>query len=192
MGTLGGVSQRDSETACFLPSCSLMPAASLYPLGWRDCLEFLLGNLINPDTRHSLANGSAKCPTWNPHTTRHRPCFESLIFFVSDLLFVWSSFVFFQYWGLNSGPSPWATPSAHFCDGVFWDRVSWTICPCWLQTTILLISVSWVARITGVSHWCLAVWGSFIEILYTYHRISPLKVYSSMVLQCIQSCAIIT
>jgi hypothetical protein len=35
---------------------------------------------------------------------------------------------------------------------VFWDRVSWTNCSDWLQTTILLISASWVAKITGVSH----------------------------------------
>jgi hypothetical protein len=34
----------------------------------------------------------------------------------------------------------------------FWDRVSQTICLGWLQTAILLISTSWVARITGVSH----------------------------------------
>jgi hypothetical protein len=36
---------------------------------------------------------------------------------------------------------------------VFRDRVFWTICLAWLWTTILLISASWVARITGVSHW---------------------------------------
>jgi hypothetical protein len=35
---------------------------------------------------------------------------------------------------------------------VFPDRVSWTICPGWLPVTILLISASWVARITGMSH----------------------------------------
>jgi hypothetical protein len=29
----------------------------------------------------------------------------------------------------------------------------WTISPGWLWIKILLISVSWVARITGVSHW---------------------------------------
>jgi hypothetical protein len=58
-----------------------------------------------------------------------------------------------QYWGLNSGP-PWATPPALFCDGIFRDRVSWTIYPSWLWTAILLISASWVARITGVSHQC--------------------------------------
>jgi hypothetical protein len=31
-------------------------------------------------------------------------------------------------------------------------RASWTICPGWLQTAILLISDSTVARITGMSH----------------------------------------
>jgi hypothetical protein len=36
---------------------------------------------------------------------------------------------------------------------VFWDRFSRTICLGWLWTTILLISASWVASITGVSHW---------------------------------------
>jgi hypothetical protein len=62
-------------------------------------------------------------------------------------------FCFFHCWGLNSRPTPWATPPALFCVGFFWDRVSQTISPGWLQTSILLISASWVARITGVSHW---------------------------------------
>jgi hypothetical protein len=39
---------------------------------------------------------------------------------------------------------------------VFRDRVSQTLCLGWFQTSILLISASWVAGITGVSHWCLA------------------------------------
>jgi hypothetical protein len=34
----------------------------------------------------------------------------------------------------------------------FWDRVSWTICPGWLRTEILLISASQIARITGMNH----------------------------------------
>jgi hypothetical protein len=42
--------------------------------------------------------------------------------------------------------------SPFFCDGFFWDKVSQTICPGCLWTSILLISASWVARITGVSH----------------------------------------
>jgi hypothetical protein len=49
------------------------------------------------------------------------------------------------------------------CDGYFWDGgVSQTICPGWLQTTILLISASWVARIIGMSHQCLVRINSLI------------------------------
>jgi hypothetical protein len=29
------------------------------------------------------------------------------------------AFCFFPYWGLNSRPTPWATPPALFCDGFF-------------------------------------------------------------------------
>jgi hypothetical protein len=73
----------------------------------------------------------------------------SFLFYFVLLLFLW-------YWGLNSGPTPWATPLTTFWDGAFQDKVSWTIFPGWLCTMILLISASWVARIIGVSHWCLA------------------------------------
>jgi hypothetical protein len=59
------------------------------------------------------------------------------------------------YWTLNSGPLPSTLP-ALFCDGCFWDMVSWTVCLSWFQTVILLISASWGARITGVSHQHLA------------------------------------
>jgi hypothetical protein len=40
--------------------------------------------------------------------------------------------------------------------------------PCWLQTEILLISASWVAKITGMSHRCL-LWFSFIIQLIIFH-----------------------
>jgi hypothetical protein len=63
-----------------------------------------------------------------------------------------------RFWGLNSGPSPWATPPALFLWRVFGDRVPRTICLSWLWTTVLLICASWVARITGMSHWCLALY----------------------------------
>jgi hypothetical protein len=56
-----------------------------------------------------------------------------------------SFFLFLQYWVLNSGPTPWATPPAFFCAGFFQDRISQTICPGWLWTMIFLISTSWVA-----------------------------------------------
>jgi hypothetical protein len=60
--------------------------------------------------------------------------------------------LFFWYWGLNSGPTPWPTPPAFFCNGFFWHRLLRTICLGWLRTAILLIYVSWVTRITGMSH----------------------------------------
>jgi hypothetical protein len=44
----------------------------------------------------------------------------------------------------------------YFWKGFFEIGSHGTICPIWLQTSILLISASWVARITGVSHWYLA------------------------------------
>jgi hypothetical protein len=54
--------------------------------------------------------------------------------------------------GLNSGPTLWATPPALFLWWFSFKIVSQTTCLGWLQTAILLISASWVARITGVNH----------------------------------------
>jgi hypothetical protein len=74
------------------------------------------------------------------------------------LCFGW--FFFLQYWGLNSGPSFWATPPAlilFYCDGFFRDRVLWTICLGWLWTEIFLSSSLWVARNTSVTHQFLAL-----------------------------------
>jgi hypothetical protein len=42
---------------------------------------------------------------------------------------------------------------AFFVRGFFQDRISRTIYVGWLWTAILLISASWVGRITDVSHW---------------------------------------
>jgi hypothetical protein len=67
------------------------------------------------------------------------------------LLFLF--FFFLRYWGLKEGPTRWATPPLHFVIFFFFqDRVSPTSCPVWLQTSSLLISVSWEARIAGTSH----------------------------------------
>jgi hypothetical protein len=49
---------------------------------------------------------------------------------------------------LGRHSATWATLQALFSVGYFWDRVLRTICPGWLRTLILLISASWVARIT--------------------------------------------
>jgi hypothetical protein len=45
----------------------------------------------------------------------------------------------------------WAHSSSPYFVEYFWDRVLWTICSGLLWTMILLISASWVARITGPS-----------------------------------------
>jgi hypothetical protein len=75
--------------------------------------------------------------------------------------------IFFFFCGFNSGPIPWATMPSLFLWWVFQDRVSRTIC---------LVSFeplsSWGARITGVSHQCLAHWSVFkkkLEII-VYNR----------------------
>jgi hypothetical protein len=84
-----------------------------------------------------------------------------------DKEFVFTLFFFFWwYWGLNSGPALWATLPALFCDGFFFrDRVSRTICRDWLWTAILLISASWVTRITGVDHQCPTCFYSWNNVL---------------------------
>jgi hypothetical protein len=68
----------------------------------------------------------------------------------------WLGFIFVFVWGTGAWTQGLHFEPLHqpfFCDGFFHDRVSKTICPSWLQTMILLISASWVARITGVRHW---------------------------------------
>jgi hypothetical protein len=82
----------------------------------------------------------------------------------SFLLFVFSVLGFeLRAYTSNHSTSP-------FSEGFFWDRVSWIICPGWLQTMILLISASWVARITGESH---RGWSSLsisnLVLLYMLH-----------------------
>jgi hypothetical protein len=62
----------------------------------------------------------------------------------------------FQYCGLHSGPTPWATPSALFCEGIFPEIGSWwTMCLGWLQIVKLLISASWVAKIADINIVCM-------------------------------------
>jgi hypothetical protein len=64
-------------------------------------------------------------------------------------------FIYLAVLGLKLGLHLEPLRQPYFCDFFFFqDRVSWTICHGWLQTSILLISASWVARITGVGHWC--------------------------------------
>jgi hypothetical protein len=49
-----------------------------------------------------------------------------------------------------------------FCEDFFFEIGFCELwCLGWLQTAILLIFATWVARITGMSHWCLAFWKLF-------------------------------
>jgi hypothetical protein len=74
-------------------------------------------------------------------------------------------FVVFQYWGLNSGPTPWVMPPAIFFVMVVFFQTS--CIQGWLWTLVLLISAPWVAKITGVSH--LASWPPFWQMSNTLH-----------------------
>jgi hypothetical protein len=62
------------------------------------------------------------------------------------------------------------SPPALFCEGFFEIGSHRTICLGWLRTTILLICASWVARITGASHWCPAIPHLFVTIILTGMR----------------------
>jgi hypothetical protein len=62
----------------------------------------------------------------------------------------------------------WSLFELPSCDEIFWDRVSQSVSPGWLWTVSLLISTSWVARIIGMSHWCLTQTGSLIVILLQF------------------------
>jgi hypothetical protein len=56
----------------------------------------------------------------------------------------------------SRGSTAWATPPVHFAL-VFGDGVTQTICSGCPQTMILSISASQIAWITGMSHYCLAM-----------------------------------
>jgi hypothetical protein len=86
--------------------------------------------------------------------------FPNSVFYVVSLwvpvlsLFTFLGFsFFFKYWGLNSGPSLWATLPALFCERYFWDRISRTTCPGLTRNHEPPNLCSWAARIIGVSHW---------------------------------------
>jgi hypothetical protein len=54
--------------------------------------------------------------------------------------------------------------------------VSWTVCPGWPPTVIALISASQLARITGMSHSCLATHIKYqIKQLWKEHNLSKYK-----------------
>jgi hypothetical protein len=74
--------------------------------------------------------------------------------------------IFFSVLGLELRAYTLSHSTSPFLWRVFWDRVSKTICPGWLHTTILLISASWVARITDMSHRCQAPMSIFVFLQF--------------------------
>jgi hypothetical protein len=70
-----------------------------------------------------------------------------------SIFFFFFLYLFIACWGLNSGPTPWATlPALFFVMGFFKIGSLEIICLDWLWTVIFLVSASWVGR----SHPCLA------------------------------------
>jgi hypothetical protein len=82
-------------------------------------------------------------------STNERKCDTGLF------LFIYLSFIYFILAVLGFELRAYTlshSTSLILCWVFFQGRVSWTICPGWLWTSILLISASWVAGITGMSH----------------------------------------
>jgi hypothetical protein len=125
-------------------------------VGWLDHMVTLF--FIFWGTPHSVFHQGYYLLLAHQHPQPHWYLFIYLFFFLqshSNLDKLVSHCRFFGEWALRLElRAYWTTPPALFLWRVFRDRGSWNICPGWLQTAILLISVSWVARITGLSHWC--------------------------------------
>jgi hypothetical protein len=111
----------------------------------KKCIK-LLRRLRQKDFKFDTSLGNTVRPEELRRTSWFSSCSlknRGFIYFIS-LFILW-------YSGLSSKPIPSATPPAFFCDRVFFELGSHDLFA--LQTTIFLTSASWVARLTGVSHW---------------------------------------
>jgi hypothetical protein len=61
-----------------------------------------------------------------------------------------------------------------------------TFCPGWSWTTIFLISISQVAKVTGVSHWCPARRWHFLRLFFSYRPFPHFWTLSVYILFCIK------
>jgi hypothetical protein len=92
------------------------------------------------------------------HITSFCLLFVCFSFFYCILLFIFD--IFFHHYYFFHSAEAWTQGlhleplHDHFFDGFFQDKVLQTICQSWLWTVILLMSASWVARITGMSYRC--------------------------------------
>jgi hypothetical protein len=87
---------------------------------------------------------------------------------------------------LGKYTTAWATLPATVCVGCFWDRVLWTICLSWLQSVILLISASWVSRMTVMSHQCLAIKRDLISCFLVHGQLFSLFIVVCVVVWIIE------
>jgi hypothetical protein len=93
-----------------------------------------------------------------------------LLDYIATLFIYLFIYLFLQYWGLNPGPTPWATLPALFlwCDGFseirFWELFAPAGFKPWSPDLCL-----WVARITSVSHWSPALFLIFWETVTVFH-----------------------
>jgi hypothetical protein len=81
-------------------------------------------------------------------------------------------FFFFLYWGLNSGPSPWATLSVLFVMGIFKigsrELFAWAVFKLWSSWSL---SGSSVTRFTSVSHQCPGLGQIFCQSLSSFFSV---------------------
>jgi hypothetical protein len=99
-----------------------------------------------------------------------------IIYSVSLLIYL--SFIYlFVVLGLELTAYTFSHSTSPFLDRIFQDRVSRTVCLDWLWTSILLVSASQVARITGMSHcaWLFMVY--FFEYFIYSRYYSLLDLY---------------
>jgi hypothetical protein len=139
------VSHPHGSEITFLPSLPLSKSSSCY---WTHVFPtsihfFNYKPWVDSDSHVKIAM------PFSAFSCKHHTCRQPQtlqFFFFAELRFE------FKAYTLSHSSSP-------FCGFFFFFflyRVRKTICPGWLQTTILLISASWVARITGMSHQRLA------------------------------------
>jgi hypothetical protein len=93
----------------------------------------------------------------------------SLFAFVLYSLLCWPhnspQYIFFSVLGFELRANSLSHSTSPFFEGLLQDRILRTTCPGWLWTVILLISATWVTRVTGVSHhWCQATSVHFYSI----------------------------
>jgi hypothetical protein len=140
-------------------NCQFSKATALFCIPIRGCVQGLNSSPFEFKGRVLCLLGSYST-TWaiDPALKRATICFS--FFKLVGLGFE------YRVSRLQSGALPFGQRLSPFYSGYFGDDVSWTICPVWPWTVILPISVSQIARITCVSHWCLTLANIFYHLYF--------------------------